>query len=36
MGEMGVSGAEVVTPFGDAVSFVNGNASEFSLVVDCL
>ena len=31
---MGVGGAEVVAPFGDAVGFVDGDAGEFTLGVD--
>ncbi len=36
MGEVGVGGAEVVAPFGDAVGFVDGDAGEFALCVDRL
>ena len=36
MGEVGVGRAEVVTPFGDAVGFVDGDAGELTLGVNSL
>lgn len=33
---MRIGGAEVVAPFGDAMGFVDGDAGELALCIDCL
>ena len=34
VGEVSISGTEVMAPFGDAMGFVNGDARKFTLAVD--